>query len=153
MGAGFTPANEIMSLDPGKRPRGQIGGRAIQPEPQPPQTAQGDVAAFGFDHANGQIGVAQHGPDGVARLDLVRRREQHESGDLVGVTTTSGLFFKIPGRVGDSPVVGAGLYSENGVGSAGSTGRGEATLLTCGSHTVVEHLRDGLALTGRLATV
>ena len=67
------------------------------------------------------------------------------SGDLVSVTTTSGLFFKIPGRVGDSPVVGAGLYSENGVGSAGSTGRGEANLLTCGSHTVVEYLRDGLA--------
>ena len=65
-------------------------------------------------------------------------------GDLVGVTTTSGLFFKIPGRVGDSPVIGAGLYSENGVGSAGSTGRGEANLLTCGSHTVVEFLRDGL---------
>ena len=68
-----------------------------------------------------------------------------EKGDLVGVTTTSGLFFKIPGRVGDSPVVGAGLYSENGVGSAGSTGRGEANLLTCGSHTVVEFLRDGLS--------
>ena len=66
-------------------------------------------------------------------------------GDLAGVTTTSGLFFKIPGRVGDSPVIGAGLYSENGVGSAGSTGRGEANLLTCGSHTVVEFLRDGLA--------
>ncbi len=67
------------------------------------------------------------------------------NGDLAGVTTTSGLFFKIPGRVGDSPVIGAGLYSENGVGSAGSTGRGEANLLTCGSHTVVEFLRDGLA--------
>ena len=64
-------------------------------------------------------------------------------GDLVGVTTTSGLFFKIPGRVGDSAVVGAGVYSENGVGSAGSTGRGEANLVTCGSHTVVEFLRQG----------
>jgi N4-(beta-N-acetylglucosaminyl)-L-asparaginase len=64
-------------------------------------------------------------------------------GELVGVTTTSGLFFKIPGRLGDSPVVGAGIYSEGGVGSAGSTGRGEANLLTCGSHTVVEHLRQG----------
>ncbi len=66
-------------------------------------------------------------------------------GDLAGVTTTFGLFFKIPGRVGDSPVIGAGLYSENGVGSAGSTGRGEANLVTCGAHTVVEHLRAGLA--------
>ena len=79
-------------------------------------------------------------PQGTIHLSV-----RAASGDLVGVTTTSGLFFKIPGRVGDSPVVGAGLYSENGVGSAGSTGRGEANLLTCGSHTVVEYLRDGLA--------
>jgi N4-(beta-N-acetylglucosaminyl)-L-asparaginase len=64
-------------------------------------------------------------------------------GELVGVTTTSGLFFKIPGRLGDSPVVGAGIYSEGGVGSCGSTGRGEANLVTCGSHTVVEFLRQG----------
>ena len=79
-------------------------------------------------------------PQGTIRLSV-----RSAAGDLVGVTTTSGLFFKIPGRVGDSPVVGAGIYSENGVGSAGSTGRGEANLLTCGSHTVVEYLRDGLA--------
>jgi N4-(beta-N-acetylglucosaminyl)-L-asparaginase len=64
-------------------------------------------------------------------------------GELVGVTTTSGLFFKIPGRLGDSPVVGAGIYSEGGVGSCGSTGRGEANLVTCGSHTVVEFMRQG----------
>jgi len=65
------------------------------------------------------------------------------NGDLVGVTTTSGLYFKMPGRVGDSAVVGAGVYSENGVGSCGSTGRGEANLVTCGSHTVVEFMRQG----------
>jgi len=64
-------------------------------------------------------------------------------GDFAGVTTTSGLFFKIPGRLGDSPVVGAGIYTENGVGSCGSTGRGEANLVTCGSHTVVEFMRQG----------
>ena len=49
----------------------------------------------------------------------------------------------MPGRVGDSAVVGAGVYSENGVGSCGSTGRGEANLVTCGSHTVVEFMRQG----------
>ena len=64
-------------------------------------------------------------------------------GDLAGVTTTSGLFFKMPGRVGDSAVVGAGIYTENGVGSCGSTGRGEANLVSCGSHTVVEAMRQG----------
>lgn len=87
-----------------------------------------------------KYGSSYFRPQGTIHMSV-----RSASGDLVGVTTTSGLFFKIPGRVGDSPVVGAGIYSENGVGSAGSTGRGEANLLTCGSHTVVEFLRDGLA--------
>ncbi len=66
-------------------------------------------------------------------------------GNLGCVTTTSGLFYKIPGRVGDSPILGAGLFLDNEVGSAGSTGRGEANLLNLSSHTIVEGLRRGLA--------
>ncbi|MFN2432641.1 MAG: isoaspartyl peptidase/L-asparaginase [Gemmatimonadota bacterium] len=66
------------------------------------------------------------------------------AGDLGGVTTTSGLFFKIPGRVGDSPVLGAGLYVDNDVGAAGSTGRGEANLLNLSSFLVVEGMRGGM---------
>jgi N4-(beta-N-acetylglucosaminyl)-L-asparaginase len=65
------------------------------------------------------------------------------NGDLAGVTTTSGLFFKIPGRVGDSPVIGAGLYVDNDVGAAGSTGRGEANLLNLTSFLIVERMREG----------
>jgi N4-(beta-N-acetylglucosaminyl)-L-asparaginase len=64
-------------------------------------------------------------------------------GNLAGCTTTSGLFFKMPGRVGDSPIIGAGCFVDNEVGSAGSTGRGEANILVCGSHTVVELMRQG----------
>jgi N4-(beta-N-acetylglucosaminyl)-L-asparaginase len=64
-------------------------------------------------------------------------------GDLAGCTSTSGLFFKIPGRVGDSPVIGAGCFTDNEVGSAGSTGRGEANILVCGGHLVVELMRQG----------
>lgn len=67
------------------------------------------------------------------------------NGDLAGVTTTSGLAFKIPGRVGDSPILGAGLYVDNEVGACGSTGRGEANLLNCASFQVVEHMRRGLS--------
>ena len=85
-----------------------------------------------------KYGNADFRPQGTIHMSV-----RSAKGDLVGVTTTSGLFFKIPGRVGDSAVVGAGVYSENGVGSAGSTGRGEANLVTCGSHTVVEFLRQG----------
>ncbi len=64
-------------------------------------------------------------------------------GDLAGVTTTSGLSFKIPGRVGDSPIIGAGLYVDNEVGAAGSTGRGEANLKNLCSFMVVEFMRMG----------
>jgi len=65
------------------------------------------------------------------------------NGDLAGVTTTSGLSFKIPGRVGDSPIIGAGLYVDNEVGAAGSTGRGEANLKNLTSFMVVEFMRMG----------
>jgi N4-(beta-N-acetylglucosaminyl)-L-asparaginase len=66
-----------------------------------------------------------------------------KSGNLSCVTTTSGLAYKIPGRVGDSPIIGAGLYCDNEVGSAGSTGRGEANLLNCSSVMIVEWMRQG----------
>ena len=64
-------------------------------------------------------------------------------GNLAGVTSTSGLPFKIPGRVGDSPLIGAGLYVDNEVGAAGATGRGEASIISVGSASVVEAMRDG----------
>jgi N4-(beta-N-acetylglucosaminyl)-L-asparaginase len=65
-------------------------------------------------------------------------------GELAGVTTTSGLAWKIPGRTGDSPILGAGLYVDGDVGAAGSTGRGEANLYGLCSFLVVENMRRGL---------
>ncbi|MGE5245889.1 MAG: N(4)-(beta-N-acetylglucosaminyl)-L-asparaginase [Betaproteobacteria bacterium] len=65
-------------------------------------------------------------------------------GDLAGVTTTSGLAWKLPGRVGDSPILGAGLYVRQGVGAAGSTGRGESNLLNLSSFAIVDAMRRGL---------
>ena len=64
-------------------------------------------------------------------------------GNISCVTTTSGLAFKIPGRVGDSPIPGAGLFLDNEVGAAGSTGRGEANLINCSSAIIVEYMRQG----------
>src|SRR6266850_3155239 len=64
-------------------------------------------------------------------------------GEVCGVTTTSGLEFKIPGRVGDSPILGAGLWVDGEVGAAGSTGRGEANLFNLSSHLIVEEMRRG----------
>jgi len=65
------------------------------------------------------------------------------AGNLSGVTTTSGLSYKIPGRVGDSPIIGAGLYVDNEIGAAGSTGRGEANLVNCSSVMIVEYMKHG----------
>jgi len=64
-------------------------------------------------------------------------------GEVCGVTTTSGLAWKIPGRLGDSPILGAGLYVDNEVGAAGSTGRGEANLYNLCSFLIVEEMRRG----------
>ena len=67
----------------------------------------------------------------------------NSKGEVCGVTTTSGLEWKIPGRVGDSPILGAGLYVDGDVGAAGSTGRGEANLYNLCSFMIVEQMRMG----------
>jgi N4-(beta-N-acetylglucosaminyl)-L-asparaginase len=66
------------------------------------------------------------------------------AGDIASVTTTSGLSWKIPGRIGDSPIIGAGQYCDNEVGAAGSTGRGEANIKVCGAFLAVEFMRQGM---------
>ena len=68
-------------------------------------------------------------------------------GEISGVTTTSGLAWKIAGRVGDSPIIGAGLYVDQEVGGAGSTGRGEENIRISGGHTIVENMRRGMSPT------
>ena len=67
----------------------------------------------------------------------------NSKGEICGVTTTSGLAWKIPGRLGDSPILGAGLYVDGAVGAAGSTGRGEANLYNLCSFVIVEEMRRG----------
>lgn len=68
----------------------------------------------------------------------------NSKGEMSGVTTTSGLAWKIPGRIGDSPIIGAGLYVDQDVGAAGSTGRGEENIRIAGGHTIVENMRHGM---------
>jgi N4-(beta-N-acetylglucosaminyl)-L-asparaginase len=64
-------------------------------------------------------------------------------GEISGATTTSGLAWKLPGRIGDSPVLGAGCYTDQDVGSAGATGSGEENIKVAGGHTIVELMRQG----------
>jgi N4-(beta-N-acetylglucosaminyl)-L-asparaginase len=78
-------------------------------------------------------------PTGTINLNVV-----NAEGEISSVTTTSGLAWKIPGRAGDSPIIGAGQYTDNDVGAAGSTGRGEANIMACGAFLTVEGMRRGL---------
>ena len=66
------------------------------------------------------------------------------NGDMSGCTTTSGLAWKIPGRLGDSPIIGAGCYTDQDVGSAGATGSGEENIRVAGAHTIIENMRRGM---------
>jgi N4-(beta-N-acetylglucosaminyl)-L-asparaginase len=85
-----------------------------------------------------KFGVEDFRPQGTINCNALTSK-----GELVGTTTTSGLFFKLPGRLGDSPIIGAGLYIDGDVGACGSTGWGEGNIRFCGSHTVVELMRQG----------
>jgi N4-(beta-N-acetylglucosaminyl)-L-asparaginase len=85
------------------------------------------------------IRVIEHPPTGTINCLAVNAK-----GEVSGTTTTSGLAWKIAGRVGDSPVIGAGLFVDGDVGGAGSTGKGEENIKIAGGHTVVEMMRKGM---------
>jgi N4-(beta-N-acetylglucosaminyl)-L-asparaginase len=102
--------------------------------PGPAGAAQ-RTAAVPFDHP-----LHVKFTTGTINMNAVNAR-----GDISSVTTTSGRSWKIPGRVGDSPIVGAGQYCDNSVGAAGSTGRGEANIKVCGAFLIVEFMRQGLS--------
>lgn len=82
-----------------------------------------------------KAGLNNHDTIGMIALDT--------HGDISGACTTSGMAFKMRGRVGDSPIIGAGLYVDNEVGAATATGLGEEVVRICGSHTIVEAMRYG----------
>ena len=86
--------------------------------------------------------VITHPPAGTIPCMAV-----NEKGDISATTTTSGLAWKIPGRVGDSPIIGAGCCVDNDVGAAGSTGKGEENIKISGGHTIVEMMRKGASPT------
>jgi N4-(beta-N-acetylglucosaminyl)-L-asparaginase len=96
-----------------------------------------------FDNDPEQIAYAEqmiaHPPTGTINCLAV-----NDKGEISGTTTTSGLAWKIPGRVGDSPVIGAGLFVDGDVGGAGSTGKGEENIKISGGHTIVEMMRKGM---------
>ena len=99
---------------------------------------------------NGQVGKKTNGPfapaffdDGSPNHDTMGLVAMDSNGDLSGAVTTSGMAFKLHGRVGDSPIIGAGLFVDNEVGAATSSGVGEEVIRICGTHLVVEFMRQG----------
>jgi N4-(beta-N-acetylglucosaminyl)-L-asparaginase len=92
-------------------------------------------------------GMAQAAPyffeDGRPNHDTMGTFAIDSRGKLAGMVTTSGMAFKVHGRVGDSPIIGAGLFVDNEVGAATSSGVGEEVIRICGTHTVVEQMRSG----------
>lgn len=116
---------------PSARPRQTPTARPTPGSPPGPRDELLDVYydADGIPHAYGTINMNAVGA----------------GGDIASVTTTSGLSWKIPGRIGDSPIIGAGQYCDNDVGAAGSTGRGEANIKVCGAFLAVEFMRQGMS--------
>ena len=92
-----------------------------------------------LDVGTGEGEKMMHRVTGTINLDVVA-----PNGDISSVTTTSGLAWKLPGRAGDSPIVGAGQYTDNEIGAAGSTGRGESNIMVCGGFLTVEQMRRGV---------
>ncbi len=144
-------------LDPEERLRGQgefretdpdaIGrrggrrGAALDPRRLSPEAMRARSRAWltaGLDMVDEGL-IPAHSFWGTINCDAVGL-----DGEVCGVTTTSGLSWKIPGRIGDSPILGAGLYVDNAVGAAGSTGRGEANLYNLSSFLIVEFMRQGM---------
>jgi N4-(beta-N-acetylglucosaminyl)-L-asparaginase len=104
-----------------------------------------------MDEIAGEIGIP---PD--QRLEAIRSvifpptgtihcSALNQKGDVSGCTTTAGLAWKIPGRCGDSPIIGAGCYTDQDIGSAGATGSGEENIRVAGAHTIIENMRHGMS--------
>jgi len=109
---------------------------------KPPKIAELEREFPGYDEETlaWAYEVAQRPPHGTINCIAL-----NEKGEMSAVTTTSGMAFKIAGRCGDSPIIGGGLWLDQDVGGAGSTGRGEENLRVCGAHTVVENMKHGMS--------
>jgi len=122
------------------------------PVPPPPKTTEEwNLRIEKLNEMAARIGIApEDRMHAVSRVlfpptGTIHTSAVNSKGEMSGSTTTSGLAWKIPGRVGDSPIIGAGCYTDQEVGSAGATGSGEENIEVAGAHTIVENMRHGLS--------
>ncbi len=133
------------------------GPGLADPHWQAPETPAKPQAELWKEHIQHlQALAAELGIEPGRRMEAVRKvlfpptgtihcSALNEKGEISGCTTTSGLAFKLPGRLGDSPILGAGCYTDQDVGSAGATGSGEENIKVAGAHTIVENMRHGMS--------
>jgi N4-(beta-N-acetylglucosaminyl)-L-asparaginase len=109
------------------------------------ENSKGDHSAASAPGGDLAVAAPHHLPNGEWNHDTIGMVAMDAAGNLSGSCTTSGMGFKMRGRLGDSPIIGAGLFVDNEVGAVTSTGQGEDVIRICGSHTVVELMRQGLS--------
>jgi N4-(beta-N-acetylglucosaminyl)-L-asparaginase len=115
---------------------------SIEDQPEPIRRLYQLAAEIGIaeDRRMDAIGKVLFPPTGTINCSAL-----NEKGEMSSVTTTSGLAWKLAGRCGDSPIIGAGCYCDQDVGAAGATGSGEENIKVCGAHTIVENMRRGMS--------
>lgn len=138
----FPPPEE--EVDPDVRAFFKLGKKPRTPEEHSEKVSE---TGPGLDSKDGsrrkKADAADGGGEPERPTGTIHCAGMNVAGEISCSTSTSGLAFKIPGRVGDSPMLGAGLYCDNAVGSCGSTGRGEAGMLNLASFAAVELMRSG----------
>ena len=129
--------------DPDWKPPAPLQADAdIEDQPQPIQRLYAMAENIGIapERRMDAIHKVLNPPTGTINCSAL-----NEKGEMSSVTTTSGLAWKIPGRLGDSPIIGAGCYCDQDVGAAGATGNGEENIKVAGAHTIVENMRKGMS--------
>jgi len=120
-------------------------------EPGKPQSDDWHLRIQRLEEVAADLGIApEHRMSAIRKVlfpptGTIHCSALNEKGEISGCTTTSGLAWKLPGRCGDSPVIGAGCYTDQDVGSAGATGSGEENIKVAGAHTIVENMRHGMS--------
>ncbi|HWG49426.1 MAG TPA: N(4)-(beta-N-acetylglucosaminyl)-L-asparaginase [Candidatus Acidoferrales bacterium] len=128
--------------DPGWKPPAPLNTAVLKQQPRQIQKMYAAAADLGIPEQDRRDAIYKvlYPPTGTINCSVL-----NEKGEMSSVTTTSGLAWKIPGRCGDSPIIGAGCYCDQEVGAAGATGNGEENIKVAGAHTIVENMRHGMS--------
>lgn len=128
--------------DPNWKPPAALNAAELKGQPVQVQKMYAAAADLGIAEADRMDAIYKvlHPPTGTINCSVL-----NDKGEMSSVTTTSGLAWKIPGRCGDSPIIGAGCYCDQDVGAAGATGNGEENIKVAGAHTIVENMRRGMS--------